>query len=224
MVTKKEQYVEVLKTFDKEVTILEWAKRVVAMHPITLQQINSNTNEPMTFKELVSKLSLIVSEGEFQNIMVDDSEPYRKVRYISTTDKSNLISKIHTKDMELIVIESRKEEDIKKSTEFDLYRLEEFAHIIKQLNRYFKLDFKLHHTYSLLMDNQSAKHHVGNLEILREGDSRLKEDGDKRFTIEEQKAYIKRVISVHLMIVKEIDITLTDEVLEMLLDRLTRVY
>jgi len=224
MVTKKEQYIEVLKRFDNPVTILEWAKEIIRVYPVTLEQINSKTNELMTLKDLVSRLSLNVSEGDFSNILVDNTQPYQKVQYFSENDKRNLIEERHQKDMEYVLVESKKEEDIQKSTEFDRYRLEEFSQIVTQLNGYFKLNFKLHHTYSLLSETQSSKHHVGNLEILRENDSELKSDGDQRFTIEEQKAYIKRVISIHLMIVKDIDITLTDEVLDMLLDRLEKVY
>jgi len=222
--TKKEQYLDVLKTFDNAVTILDWAKRVVEVHPVVLKQINSKTNEMMTLKELVSELSLKVSQGVFSNVLVENCQPYRRVEYISKIAKNSLISKIRVKDIELILLESKIEQDIKKSTESDRYRLEEFSNIIKQLNRYFKLDFQLHYTYSLLRENKLAKHYVSNLEILTEQHDKLKKDGQKRFSIEEQKAYIKRIISIHLMVRKDIEIDLTDEVLDMLLERLTKVY
>ena len=224
IVTKKEQYLEVLKTFDNAVTILEWAKKIVKLHPSILKQINSKTNETMTLKELVSGLSLKVSDGEFSNIVVENCKPYRRVQYVSETVKNTLMSRARAKDIELILLESKIKQDIKKSTESDRYRLEEFSNIVKQLNRYFKLDFQLHYTYSLLRDNKLAKHHVSNLEILTEVHSKLKKEGFKRFSIEEQKAYIKRVISIHLMIRNDIELDLTDEVLDMLLERLTKVY
>jgi len=224
IVTKKEHYLEVLKTFDRAVTILEWAKKVVELHPENLQQINSKTNETMTLKELVSGLSLKVSEGVFDNVVVDNCKPYRRVQYVSETVKNTLMSRARAKDIELILLESKIKQDIQKSTESDRYRLEEFSNIVKQLNRYFKLDFQLHHTHSLLRDSKLGKHHVGNLEVLTEAHGKLKKDAQKRFSIEEQKAYIKRIIAIHLMIRTDIELDLRDEVLDMLLERLTKVY
>jgi len=214
--TKKEQYLEVLKTFNESVTILKWAKRVVEMYPTVL--------EKMTIKELVSGLSLKVSDGEFSNILVENCKPYRRVQYVSTVVKNSLISKARVKDIELILVESKVNQDINKSTELDRYRLEEFMNIVKQLNRDFKLNFQIHYTHSLLRENKLGKHHVNNFEVLTEPHSKLKKDAQKRFSIEEQKAYIKRIISIHLMIRKDIELDLTDEVLDMLLERLTKVY
>ncbi|CAA6804117.1 MAG: Unknown protein [uncultured Sulfurovum sp.] len=221
--TKKERFMHVLKTFEAPVTISTWVNKVVEDYPSILNQINSTTNEPMTLKSLAANMSLKVSKGEFPEIKILDVEPYRQVLYISENKKNDLTKIELHKDVESITIEEKIDEDIKKLTESDRYRLEEVVNIKEQLNRYFSLNFVLHHAYSLLNSKQ-GKHHVDNLQLLTKEHSVLKKDGEKKFSIEEQKAYIKRIISVHMMINKSIDINLTDEVLEMLLDRLEKVY
>jgi len=222
--TKQERFIEVLRTFETPVTVSEWANRVVEHYPAILNQINSKTNEQMTLKALATTMSLKVSRGEFSELKVLDSEPYRQVMYLPENKKKDLTKKEVTKDVEAIVLEAKIKEDIKKSSDQDKYRLEELNSICKQLNKYFKLDFNLHHAESLSNSKKSGRHHVDNLQLLTREHSLLKKDGAKKFSIEEQKAYIKRVISVHMMIDRTIDINLTDDVLEMLLDRLEKIY
>ncbi|CAA6809911.1 MAG: Unknown protein [uncultured Sulfurovum sp.] len=222
--TKKERFIEVLRRFETPVTVSEWAKRVVHEYPHILNQINSETNEPMTLKALATIISLKVSRGEFSELKVLDSEPYRHVMYMSENKKNDVIKLEVSKDIEGIMLESKMHEDIKKSTEQDKYRLEELKSICSQLNKYFSLNFMLHHTQSLSNFKNRGRHHVDNIEVLTIEHSLLKKEGRKKFSVEEQKAYIKRVISVHMMIDKSIDINLTDEVLEMLLDRLEKIY
>jgi len=222
--TKQERFIEVLKTFDTPVTVSEWATRVVEQYPAILNQINSKTNELMTLKALATTMSLKVSRGEFSNLKVLDSEPYRRVMYLTENKKKNLTKMEVTKDIEAIVLETKIKEDIKRSSDQDKYRLEELNSICSQLNKYFTLDFNLHHAESLSNSKKSGRHHVTNLQLLTREHSILKKDGTKKFSIEEQKAYIKRVISVHMMIDRSIDINLTDDVLEMLLDRLEKIY
>jgi len=222
--TKQERFMDVLKTFETPITVSEWAKRVVEHYPSILNQINSKTNEQMTLKAFATTLSLKVSRGEFSELKVLDSEPYRRVIYLPENKKKDLIKEEVIKDIEPIVLESKIEEDLKKTSDHDRYRLEELNSICTQLNKYFILDFNLHHAQSLSDSKKSGRHHVDNIQLLTKEHSRLKKDGTKKFSIEEQKAYIKRVISVHMMINKNIDINLTDEVLEMLLDRLEKIY
>jgi len=222
--TKQERFIEVLSTFETPVTVAKWANRVVEHYPSILNQINSKTNEQMTLKALVATMSLKVSRGEFSELKVLDSEPYRQVLYVPENKKKDLTKKEVTKDVEPILLESKIDEDIKKSSDYDRYRIEELNSICEQLNKYFKLDFNLHHAESLSDSKKSGRHHIDNLQLLTREHSLLKKDGAKKFSIEEQKAYIKRVISVHMMIDRTIDINLTDEVLEMLLDRLEKIY
>ena len=224
VVTKKERFMNVLKTFETPVTVSRWANRVVEEYPSILNQINSTTNEPMTLKALAASMSVKVSKGEFSEIKILEVKPYRQVMYISENQKDDLRKKELHKDIELIFLEEKIIEDKKKSTESDRYRMEELENITAQLNRYFSLNFVLHHAYSLSKSNKYGKHHADNLQLLTQEHSSLKKDGEKKFSIDEQKAYLKRIISVHMMIDKSIDINLTDEVLEMLLDRLEKVY
>ena len=222
--TKKERFIDVLRTFETPVTVSEWANRVVEQYPAILNQINSKTNEPMTLKALATTMSLKVSRGEFSELKILDSEPYRRVMYLTENKKNDLTKMEVSKDVEAIIFESKMNDDIKKSTEQDKYRLEELNSICTQLNKYFLLHFTLHHAHSLSNLKSTGRHHIDNLQLLTAEHTLLKKDAVKKFSIEEQKAYIKRIISVHMMIVKSIDLNLTDDILEMLLDRLEKVY
>lgn len=221
---KEDRYMEVLKKMKAPVTVTEWANSMVEEYPTILKQINSKTNELMTVQSLVTNMSLKVSKGEFEKLKVIESKPYRKVMYISESKKNDLIKKEVYQDIISVVIEEKVNADIKKANESERYRLEELTSITSQLNKYFSLNFVLHHPASLSSEKNHAKHSADNLQILTLEHSLLKKDGEKKFSIEEQKAYIKRIISVYMMIDKSIEINLTDEVLEMLLDRLEKIY
>ena len=222
--TKKERFIEVLKTFDQPVTVAVWSKRVAEQYPSILNQINSKTNEKMTLKELAVGIGLKLSKGEFPEVFINNVQPYRVVEYISESRLNELIKSAAKKDTESILIESKMKQDIQKLAESEKYRLEELKSIHEQLNRYFSLNFELHHAYGLLGDKKEGRHSADNLQILTKEHALIKRDASKKFSIEEQKAYIKRTIAIQMMINKEIDINLTDEVLEMILDRLEKVY
>lgn len=222
--TKTDKFIEVLQTFNHPVTIAQWSKRIVELYPAILTQQNSKHSELMSLRELTARISLKVSKEEFSEVEVEKSLPYRKVRYISSEIKKEYIKKIANQDIEPIIIEERMKEDINRLNEFERYRIEEFIEITNQLNRYFNLNFQLHHALSLTNSRNMGKHYAENLQLLTEEHALLREDGEKKFTIEEQKAYIKRIIVVHTIVSKHLDICLTDEVLDMLLDRLAKVY
>ena len=224
IMTKTDKFIEVLQTFNHSVTIAEWAKRIVELYPAVLMQQNSKNSESMTLRELTARLSLKVSKEEFSEVAVENSLPYRKVRYMTSGMKKESIKKIANQDIEPIIMEERMQEDIQKLNESERYRIEEFIGITDQLNRYFNLNFKLHHALSLTNSKNMGKHHAENLQLLTEEHLLLRKDGEQKFTIEEQKAYIKRIIVIHTMVSKDLDINLTDEVLDMLLDRLAKVY
>jgi hypothetical protein len=220
--TKQEKFIKILRTFEEPVTVSEWASRVVEEYPTILNQINSITNEPMTLKSLATTISLKVSRGGFPEVQVLDAKLHGRVLYLIKNKKNDLTKREVPKDVESIALASKIKEDIKKSTEQDKYRLEELTSICSQLNRYFALNFTLHHAQSLT--HSKGRHHIDNLQLLTTEHILLKKDGRKKFSIEEQRAYIKRIISVHMMIVKSIDLNLTDDVLELLLDRLEKIY
>jgi len=222
--TKTDKFIEVLQTFNHSVTIAEWSKRIVELYPAVLTQQNNKNSESMTLRELTARISLKVSKEEFPEIEVENTLPYRKVRYLHSGMKKEYIKKVANKDIEPIIIAERMEEDINRLNESERYRIEEFSGITDQLNRYFNLNFQIHHSFSLTNSKNMGKHHADNLQILTAEHALLREDGEPKFTIEEQKAYIKRIIVVHTMVSKHLDINLTDEVLDMLLDRLAKVY
>jgi hypothetical protein len=223
-VLKQEKYIDVLKESSEPLTILQWANRLTEQYPSILKQTDSRTKRPISLQALVSNLSLRVSKGEFPKIKVLDTRPYRKVTYLSDFKKNELIKKEVQEDLLSMNIDEKIKIDTNKATEYERYRLEELKSITEQLNKYFSLNFVLHHASSLNGERKSGIHHADNLQILIFEHSLLKKDGERKFSIEEQKAYIKRTIVVHMMIDKSIELSLTDEVLEMLLDRLEKVY
>ena len=222
--TKTDKFIEVLQTFNHSVTIAEWSKRIVELYPAVLTQQNAKNNEVMTLRELTARISLKVSKEEFSGVEMENSLPYRKVRYMASGMRKEYIKKIANQDIEPIIIAERMKEDINKLNESERYRIEEFIGITDQLNRYFNLNFQLHHSLSLTNSKNIGKHSADNIQLLTAEHILLREDGEPKFTIEEQKAYIKRIIVVHTMVSKHLDITLTDEVLDMLLDRLAKIY
>jgi len=206
--TRNERFSNVLRTFERPVTILEWINKIIEQYPIILKQINSQTNEFMTYHALASTISSKVARGEFPEVKILNSESYSNVKYM--IDNKNLRKKV--------------DENIEKFSDQDKYRFDELSSICKQLNKYFKLDFNLHHGQVLSNSKHRGRHHIDNIQLLTKEHSLLKKDGAKKFSIEEQKVYIKRVISVHMMVDRSLDINLTDDVLEMLLDRLEKIY
>ena len=212
--TKKERFLNVLRTFKKPVTIFEWTSKIIEKYPVILNQINSQTNEYMTHEDLITIIASKVSKGEFPEVKVLNSGSYSNIMY--TVDNKTLKREVFTK---IDDTKSSKKigENFENFSDQDKYRFDELTIICKQLNKYFKLNFNL---YSI----ESLSNNINNIQLLIKEHSLLKRGIEKRFSIEEQKVYIKRVISLQMMIDKSIDINLTDDVLEMLLDRLEKVY
>ena len=220
--TKKERFVNVLSTFERPVTLSEWANRIIEYYPAILNQINSQTNEPMTHKTLASTLSLKVLRGEFPEVKVLDLGSRKNTLYM--VENKDLSQGKGFKDVTKRRLDRRREKTTQKYSNQDKYRFEEFNNICRQLNKYFGLDFKLDYAQSLSHTQKRGRDYLENIQLLTKEHTLLKKDELKRFSIEEQKAYIKRVISVHMMLDRSIDINLTDDILEMLLDRLEKVY
>jgi hypothetical protein len=224
MMTKKERFLEVLKTFDAPVTVVEWAEKVAERYPLILNQLNSKTNKLMTIKDLALGIGQKLELNEFDEVYVLNMEPYRKVEYVPSSMKISYMKKIINKDAEPLFLIEKVKEDLERLTESDRYRIEELKSIQEQLNNYFALDFVLHHINGVMSEKKEGRYHADNLELLAEEHVKKKGIGKLRFTIEEQKLYIKRMIGIGMMLNKEREINLSDEVLEMLLDRLEKVY
>ena len=222
--TKKERFLEVLKTFDKPVTVAEWAERVVERYPLILNQLNSKTNKLMTLNDLAMGIGQKLSKHEFEEVMVLNVSPYRKVEYVPVAMRNSLLKQSIKRDIEPLLIASKIKKDIDRLPESDKYRIEELKSIKEQLNNYFSLNFVLHHLHGVMNEKKEGRYHADNLELLTEEHANKKRLGQMKFSIEEQKLYIKRMIAIEMMINRDMEINLSDEVLDLLLERLEKVY
>ena len=76
-----------------------------------------------------------------------------------------------------------------------------------------------------IKDSQSAKYHPTNLQLLIKAHNGKKNKKNwQQFTFEGQKEYIKQVIALQIMIASRLEISLVDDVLDSLLERLGKVY
>ncbi len=227
--TKAQKYLEALKTFDDWVIVSEWAEKVGELYPELLkeadEQAANQANETTGLRELAARISSRLSTGGFKEVEIDDSERPRKVRYISPEQKEERIEEELEADIEPLTRAERIRQDSQTLTEIERYRIEEFETIAKQLNRFFSLDFEVDHASALLHPTDPGKHHPDNLQLLiKAHNSKKNKKNWQRFTFEEQKEYIERVIALQTMISSRLEITLVDDVLESLLERLHKIY
>ena len=227
--TKAQKYLEALKTFDDWVIVSEWAEKVGELYPELLkeadEQAANQANETTGLRELAARISSRLSTGGFKEVEIDDSERPRKVRYISPEQKEERIEEELEADIEPLTRAERIRQDSQTLTEIERYRIEEFETIAKQLNRFFSLDFEVDHASALLHPTDPGKHHPDNLQLLiKAHNSKKNKKNWQRFTFEEQKEYIERVIALQTMISSRLEIALVDDVLESLLERLHKIY
>jgi len=227
--TKSQKYLEALKTFDDWVIVSEWAVRVGELYPDILEAANeqavNQANETTGLRELAARISSRLSTGGFPEVEIDDSERPRRVRYISEAQKEERIEEELEADIEPLTRAERIRQDTQALSEIERYRIEEFETIAKQLNKFFSLDFEVDHAFALLNPSESGKHHPDNLQLLIKAHNGKKNKKNwKRFTLEEQKEYIQKVIALQTMIASRLEISLVDDVLESLLERLERIY
>ena len=227
--TKAQKYLEALKTFDAWVIVSEWAIKVGELYPDLLAEANAQAEKqanPTTgLRELAARISSRLSSGGFPEVEVDESERPRKVRYISEADKKVLIEDELEADIEPLTRAERIRKDTESLGEYERYRIEEMETIAKQLNRFFSLDFEVDHALALLNPSQAGKHHPDNLQLLIKAHNGKKNKKNwERFTLDEQKEYIKQVISLQTMIASRLEIILVDDVLDSLLERLGKIY
>jgi len=227
--TKAQKYLEALKIFDDWVIVSEWAEKVGELYPELLkeadEQAANQANETTGLRELAARISSRLSTGGFKEVEIDDSERPRKVRYISPEQKEERIEEELEADIEPLTRAERIRQDSQTLTEIERYRIEEFETIAKQLNRFFSLDFEVDHASALLHPTDPGKHHPDNLQLLiKAHNSKKNKKNWQRFTFEEQKEYIERVIALQTMISSRLEITLVDDVLESLLERLHKIY
>lgn len=227
--TKAQKYLEALKTFDDWVIVSEWAVRVGELYPNLLEAANeqaaNQANETTGLRELAARISSRLSTGGFPEVDIDDSERPRKVRYISEEQKQERIDEEVKSDIEPLSRAERIRLDMESLSELERYRIEEFETIAKQLNRFFSLDFEVDHATALLNPEQSGKHCPDNLQLLIKAHNGKKNKKNwQRFTFEEQKDYIEKVIALQTMIANRLEVNIVENVLDSLLDRLEKVY
>lgn len=227
--TKSQKYLEALKSFDDWVVVSEWATKVGEIYPDLLEAANvqaaNQANETTGLRELAARISSNLSSGGFPDVEVDDSERPRKVRYISDTDKQTKIDDELEADIEPLTRAERIRSDFDHLTEIERYRIEEIETISRQLNKFFSVDFEVDHATALLNPTESGHHHPDNLQLLIKAHNGKKNKKNwKRFTIDEQIEYIKHVLALQTLIASRLGVSLVNDVLESLLERLGKVY
>lgn len=227
--TKSQKYLEALKSFDDWVIVSEWATRVGELYPDLLetanQQAANQANETTGLRELAARISSNLSSGGFPDVEVDDGERPRRVRYISATDKQTKIDDELEADIEPLTRTERIKSDFEKLTEIERYRIEEVETISRQLNKFFSVDFEVDHATALLNPTKSGNHHPDNLQLLVKAHNGKKNKKNwERFTIDEQIEYIKHVLALQTLIASRLGVSLVNDVLKSLLERLGKVY
>lgn len=166
-----EKYLEALKTFTDYVTVSEWAQRFSEMFPDELQKANEQAanqkHDTTGLREIAARISSRLSTGGYsKEVLIDDSERPRKVKYIT---KYELI------EQEQIEIDEdieplRRQDIINNATNqleiFALYRITEFENIQKAFKQFFGLDFEIDHAEALLNNEKQGEHHPSNLQLL----------------------------------------------------------
>lgn len=226
---KSQQYLEALKSFDDWVIVSEWAIRVGELYPDLLEAANiqaaNQANDTTGLRELAARISSRLSTGGFPNVEIDDSERPRKVRYMSEVDKQTHIADELEADIEPLTRAERIRSDFEYLTEIERYRIEEIENISRQLNKFFSVDFDVDHATAILNPTESGNHHPDNLQLLIKAHNGKKNKKNwKRFTIDEQIEYIKHVIALQTLIASRLGVSLVNDVLESLLERLVKVY
>jgi len=225
-----EQYLEALKGLDDWVLVSEWAQKVAALYPDLLEKANeeakNQANDTTGLREIAARISSAIARGAYiDNIEIDNSERPRKIRYVSSEEhKANVED-----DIDDDIAPLKRSEIIKLAeqamTNSEKYRLEEFEAISKQLKRFFSLDFEVDHAEALLNKDTPGKHHPDNLQlILKSHNAKKNNDNWPRFSFEEQKKYLVSVIETQQLIASRLDMEITGDVLDAILERLEKVY
>jgi len=228
--TKKQKYLEVLKTFDDFVIVKEWAEKFAKMYPDDLEQANKQAakqkHETTGLREICARISSTIGKGGFdQNIEIDMSEKPKKVRYITSDEFKSLEEKETESDIEPL----RRDEILRKAkNELDkilVYRLEEFDLITKSLNQYFETNFQVDHAKALKNPSIKGEHHPDNLQILLQAHNGKKSSKNwERFSKKEQITYINKAIELQKLIMPRLELNFDNKILTMLLNRLEKVY
>lgn len=224
-----ELYFEALKTFDDYVTVSEWAQKVGELYPDILEKAEKEAlaqkNDTTGLREIAARISSRLSTGGFSNVLIDDSERPRKVKFVSSEEKENYKEQELNEDVEPL----KRQEIINQAKDnlkiFELYRLDEFKNIQKSLKDFFGLDFELDHANALLDNDNKGEHHPDNIQLLLKYHNGKKSNKSwKRFSLAQQESYIKDAIKLQSNVADNFQLELNNDVLKQLLIRLQLVY
>ncbi len=202
-----EKYLEALKTFTDYVTISEWAVKFGEMYPDELEKANGQAKkqkgDTTGLRELAARISSNVSSGKWsKELLIDDSERPKKVKYITKDQLEENIQKEIDEDIEPL----RRQDIINNAVDqmqiLDLYRISEFENIQKAFKQFFSVDFEIDHAQALLNDTKQGDHYPDNLQLLlKYHNGKKSKKSWERFTFDEQVDYIKKTISLQSLVV-----------------------
>lgn len=225
-----EKYLEALKTFTDYVTISEWAVKFGEMYPDELEKANEQAKnqkgDTTGLRELAARISSNISSGKWsKELLIDDSERPKKVKYITKDQLEENIQKEIDEDIEPIRRQDIINNAVDKMQILDLYRISEFENIQKAFKQFFGIDFEIDHAQALLNDDKQGDHHPDNLQLLlKYHNGKKSKKSWERFTFDEQVDYIKQTISLQSLVADKFDVEIDNKILESLISRLKSVY
>ena len=228
--SKREQYLETLKLVNEWVIVSEWAVKVGELYPDVLAaaevQAENQANETTGLREIAARISSVISNGAYENqIEIDTSESPRKVRYVPELARAEH----DAQEIEEDIAPLKRNEIIKRGIntwqQKEKYRNDEFEAISKQLKSFLNIEFEVDHAMALLNPQNPGKHHPDNFQLLLKTHNAKKNNSNwVRFTLDEQKEYIKTAIKLQSLVAPKLNIIMDESVIDSLLDRLNKVY
>ena len=225
-----EKYLEALKIFDDFITVSQWATKFGELYPDLLEKANreaqNQVNDTTGLRELSARISSRLSTGGFDGfVQIDTSERPRKIKYITKEELEENTNHDIEEDLEPLTREEIEKKSENSMDINELYRLDEFRNIQKSFKKFFNLDFDLDHAKALLNKKDAGEHLPNNLQLLlRYHNGKKSNKNWKRFTIEEQISYIKKVIELQSLVSEQLDIKLDENILNSLIQRVKQVY
>ena len=100
-----EKYLESIKTFTEYVTISEWAIKFSELYPDELEKANKQAanqkNDTTGIREIAARISTNISSGKWsKELLIDDSERPKKVKYVSKEELEEQTDKEIEEDIE----------------------------------------------------------------------------------------------------------------------------
>jgi len=224
-----EKYTEALKTFNGFITVSDWAQRVCELYPDLLvkaeKEAEAQKNDTTGLREIAARISSRLSAGNFENVLIEDNERPRKVKYLTSEEQQSNQEKELNDDIEPITRFEIINQAKNKLKIFEIYRIDEFKNIQKGFKEFFSLDFELDHAQALLDKESQGSHHPDNLQLLFKYHNGKKSNKSwVRFDFEAQASYIKDAIKLQSHVADSFDIELDNAVLSQLLNRLKAIY